>query len=69
MFTSFLRSEEAIGPLQLSDHVVQNGQTGEQMTHWVMLKKATKFEFSLFKARFTRQFFLARYPFEFGPGA
>ena len=34
-----------MGPLQLSDHVVQ---TGEQMTHWDMLNKATKFEFSLF---------------------
>ena len=28
-----------MGPLQLSDHVVQNRQTGEQMTHWVMLNK------------------------------
>ena len=34
--------------LQLSNHVVQNRHTGEQMTHWDMLKKATKFEFSLF---------------------
>ena len=32
----------------LSDHVVQNLVTFEQMTHWVMLKKATKFEFFLF---------------------
>ena len=28
-----------MGPLQLSDHVVQNRQTGEQMTHWAMLNK------------------------------
>ena len=37
-----------MGPLQLSDHLVQNRQTGEQMTHWDMLNKATKFECSLF---------------------
>ena len=36
------------GPLQLSDHVVQNRQTREQMTHWDVLNKTTKFEFSLF---------------------
>ena len=35
-------------PLHLSDHVVQNRQTGEQMTHWDILNKATKFEFSFF---------------------
>ena len=36
-------------PLQLSSHMVQNRQTGEQMTHWDMLNKATtKFEVSLF---------------------
>ena len=29
----------SMGPLQLSDHVVQNRQTGEQMTNWVMLYK------------------------------
>ena len=34
--------------LKPSNHVVQNGHTGEQMTHLHMLKKATKFEFSLF---------------------
>ena len=34
--------------LQLSNEAVQNRQTGEQMSHWDMLKKATKFEFSLF---------------------
>ena len=28
--------------------MAQNRHTGEQMTHWDMLKKATKFEFSLF---------------------
>ena len=28
---------QLIGPLQLSDHVVQNRQTGEQMTHWDIL--------------------------------
>ena len=28
-----------MGPFQLSDHVVQNRQTGEQMTHWDMLNK------------------------------
>ena len=38
-----------MGPLQLSDHVVQNRQTGEQMVHWDMFNEATKFEFSLFK--------------------
>ena len=37
-----------MGLLQLSNHVVQNRHTGEQMTQWDMLKKATKFEFSLF---------------------
>lgn len=39
MFTSFLWSEEAIGPLQLSDQVVHSGQTGEQTTHWDMPTK------------------------------
>ena len=34
--------------LQLSNHVVQNCQTGKQMTHWDLLNKANKFEFSLF---------------------
>ena len=34
-----------MGHLQLSDHVAQNLQTGEQMTPWDMLNKATKFEF------------------------
>ena len=29
----------AMRPLQLSDHVVQNRQTGEQMTHGDMLNK------------------------------
>ena len=38
-----------MGPLQLSDHVEQNCQTGEQMKYWNMLDKATKFEFSLFQ--------------------
>ena len=28
-----------MGLLQLSNHVVQNGHTGEQMTHWDMLNK------------------------------
>ena len=37
-----------MGPLQLSNHVVQNRHSEEQMTHWDMLKKAAKFEFSLF---------------------
>ena len=37
-----------MGLLQLSNHVVQNRHTGEQMTHWDVLKKATKFEVSLF---------------------
>ena len=36
-----------MGHLQLGNHVVTNRQTGEQMTHWDMLKKATEFEFSL----------------------
>ena len=34
--------------LQLSNHAAQNRHTGEQMTHWDMLKKAAKFELSLF---------------------
>jgi len=34
--------------LQLSNRVVQGRRAGERMTHWDMLKKATKFEFSLF---------------------
>ena len=34
--------------LRLSDHEVQTRQTGEQMTHWDMLNKATKFKLSLF---------------------
>ena len=34
-----------MGHLQLSDHVAQNIQTGEQMTPRDMLNKATKFEF------------------------
>ena len=29
----------SMGPLQLSDHVVQNHQTGKQMTHWDMWNK------------------------------
>ena len=37
-----------MGLLQLSNHVVQNHQTEEQMTHWDMFNKVTKFEFSLF---------------------
>ena len=28
-----------MGLLQLSNHMVQNRQTGEQMTHWDMLNK------------------------------
>ena len=36
-----------MGHFDLSDHVVQNRVTCEKMTHWVMLKKATKFEFFL----------------------
>ena len=39
---------EIKGLLQLSNHMVQNRQTGEQMSHWDLLNKATKFEFSLF---------------------
>ena len=34
-----------MGYLKLRDHVVQNLETGEQMTHWDKLKKATKSEF------------------------
>ena len=37
-----------MGHLQLSDYAVQDRQTGEQMMHWDILNKATKFEFSLF---------------------
>ena len=32
----------------LSDHGVENRQTGEQFTQWDTLNKVTKFEFSLF---------------------
>ena len=28
-----------MGPLQMSDYVVRNRQTREQMTHWDMLNK------------------------------
>ena len=38
-----------MGPLQFSDHVVQNRQTGQQMTHWDMFHKTIKFKFSLHK--------------------
>ena len=41
-------SGELMGPLQLSDHMVQNCLTGEQFTQWHMLNNATKFQFSLF---------------------
>lgn len=33
--------------LQLSDHVIQTRQIEEQMTHWNMINKATKFKLSL----------------------
>ena len=39
-------SQWLMGIFQLSNHVVQ---TEEQMTHWDMLNKATKSEFSLFQ--------------------
>ena len=29
----------AMGPLQLSSHMIQNCQTGEQMTHWDKFNK------------------------------
>ena len=32
----------------LSDHGVENRETGEQFTQWDTLNKVTKFEFSLF---------------------
>ena len=37
----FLKGRDIIlvGLLQLSNHVVQNCHTGEQMTHWDMLNK------------------------------
>ena len=38
-----------MGPLQLSDHVVQNRLTGEQMMHWDMLNKETSNLVALFK--------------------
>ena len=38
----------SMGPLHLSDHVVQNHQTGEQMTHWDMWNKKKKFKFGGF---------------------
>ena len=53
-YTGFLKGKNELrkmdfnGPLQLRDHVVQNRHTGEQMTHWDVLNKTTKFEFSLF---------------------
>ena len=37
----------AMGPLQLSGNMIQNCQTGEQMTHWDKLKKR-KFKFGGF---------------------
>lgn len=37
-----------MGPLLLSDHMVQNCQTREQMMHWDVLSKTTKLKFSLF---------------------
>ena len=42
------QDQDSMGLLQLRNNVVQNRHTGEQVTHWGMLKKATKFEFSLF---------------------
>ena len=30
--------------IEIHNHVVQNRHTGEQMTHWDMLNKATIFE-------------------------
>ena len=33
----------SVGPFQLSDHVVQNRQTGEQMTHWVICSPVWRF--------------------------
>lgn len=41
---------KGMSPLQLTNLVMQNHLTGEQMTHWDMVNKVTKFEFfSLFK--------------------
>ena len=40
--------KSSVGPLQLGDHVVQNLQTGEQVTQWNMLHKPANFEFSFF---------------------
>ena len=37
-----------MGPLQLSDQVVQKSPNWWAMTRWDMSNKATKFEFSLF---------------------
>ena len=38
-----LTPDRMMGPLQLSDHVVLNRQTGEQLTNWDKLNKTTKF--------------------------
>ena len=37
------------GPFAAERSSGTNRQTGDQITHWDMLNKATKFEFSLFK--------------------
>ena len=41
-------NQTANGPFAAKRSRGTNRQTGEQMTHWDMLHKATKFEFSLF---------------------
>ena len=39
---------DAMGFLQLSDHVLQNRQTGEQKTHWDILNKENSNMVALF---------------------
>ena len=42
-------AEQTMNLLQLSDQVVQNCQTGEQMMHWDMLNKENSNMVALFK--------------------
>ena len=50
--------------LQLSDHVVQNRQTDEQMTHWAMLNKENSNLVVLFKDFVPRDRSAAKSPFQ-----
>ena len=51
--------QQPMGPLQLSNHVVQNRQSGDQMMHWDMLNKEKSnlmAFFNLTSASFALQF-------------